>query len=281
MRLALLLFSLALSNLLLYGELGAMRWAASDAALYFLNVGEGDSSFARLRGATILVDGGPGKKAIYELEKLLHPMEKRIDVVALSHPNRDHYEGLIEVMKRFRVGVFVTGARENGDESFRELMETARERNVRVVRLGAGDRIRYKESRLDILSPTRELLRDRKENNASLVVLADIEGVRALFTGDIEKKAETDLVARYGAELKSDVLKVAHHGSRYSSTARFLERAKPDIAVIEVGKNRYGHPTKDALYRLASVGARVFRTDLDGTIRVAKESGSLVVTRVR
>ncbi|MBI4193133.1 MAG: hypothetical protein HY536_00720, partial [Candidatus Colwellbacteria bacterium] len=93
--------------------------------------------------------------------------------------------------------------------------------------------------------------------------------------------AETTLGKMYGDGLKSEILKVAHHGSRYSSSERFLEYARPSIAVVEVGKNRYGHPTREALDRLASVGSRVFRTDRDGTIMVAKENGEIVVARVR
>ncbi|MBI4193248.1 MAG: MBL fold metallo-hydrolase, partial [Candidatus Colwellbacteria bacterium] len=227
MRLALLLSLLALSNFLLWGEIGALSAASRERALYFLNVGEGDGSFARIEGASLLVDGGPGAKAVYELEKVLRPMERRIDVVMLSHPNRDHYEGLIEVSKRYRVGVFVASARESDDDSFHELMATLRERNIRVVRLSAGDRLRYKGNILEILSPTKELLRDRADNNASLVVRAEIGDLSALLTGDIEKKAETTLGKMYGDGLKSEILKVAHHGSRYSSSERFLEYARP------------------------------------------------------
>jgi competence protein ComEC len=91
-------------------------------------------------------------------------------------------------------------------------------------------------------------------------------GTSVLFTGDLQNDAELGLVQKYGAELKADILKVGHHGSKYSSTTPFLQAVKPAKAYIEVGKNNYGHPTQDAMDRLLKSGAEIFRTDLEDTL---------------
>jgi competence protein ComEC len=102
-------------------------------------------------------------------------------------------------------------------------------------------------------------------NNCSIAFKFSYLGASVLFTGDTEGDKEAELVARYGDELKADVLKVAHHGSKYSSTRVFLEAVKPARAYIEVGRNNYGHPTQEALARLKEIGAKIFRSDLDDT----------------
>ncbi len=127
-------------------------------------------------------------------------------------------------------------------------------------------------SRIDVLSPTPELAQGTVMNDAAFTLKLAGKGMTALFTGDIGARVESALAPVVGAV---DVLKVAHHGSKFSSTASFLDAVRPRLAVIEVGKNRYGHPTPDVLTRLAAVGARILRTDRDGTIEVVADGRRL------
>ncbi len=279
MRWELLLSSLALSNLfvagLIYGAVAHDR----ETRLTLLDVGQGDASLIELSGGVeALIDGGPGRSILYALEEARRPTDRYIDLVILSHANLDHYGGLADVVDRLKVGAFIYNGQVVGDESFRTLRSAIERRGIPVVVLGRGSRLRYRDAVFDILSPSLPEVRRAKQSEAnelSLIVRLRAGGVRALFTGDIGKKTERALVARYGASLASEILKVPHHGSKNASSAEFLRAVSPKVALIGVGKNRYGHPTREALDRLALIGARVLRADRDGTVTLRITGGAL------
>ena len=141
-----------------------------------------------------------------------------------------------------------------------------------MVSVSAGDKIKYSDSVFDVLWPNKNLNKDINDN--SLVLKYSDSRMSAVFTGDISSKAEKEII-KLGDKLKSDVLKVAHHGSKTSSSDVFLEAVSPRVAVIEVGKNSYGHPTNEVLNRIKEIGAKIFRTDLDGLIKIISENNSL------
>lgn len=250
--------------------------ASDDLRLHFLDVGQGDSELIALPGdVQMLVDGGPpAGRVLAALGDILSPTDRYIDLVVLSHAETDHFGGLIEVLKRYRVGAFIWNGRSGTARAFQDLMRAVEDSGARVVVLGAGDAIRYGTSRIDVLSPTPALLAGTIVNDTAFTLRLASEGATALFTGDIGPKVE-ELLAPLLRHI--DVLKVAHHGSKFSSTQGFLDAVRPALAVIEVGKNSYGHPTPDVLARLAAVGARVFRTDRDGTVEVVADGEGLRV----
>jgi competence protein ComEC len=277
-----LLAAVAVLDALIFGQLGA-RAAGGRFAIHFLNVGQGDATLVTFpTGVRMLIDGGPPNgRALGELERVLPPTDRYLDLVMMSHPELDHFGGLIEVLRRYRVGAFLTSGRAGEGAAYGELQATLAERDVPVVTIGQGDTITNARTRADMLSPTRTLLAGGATNEAGLVVeLSDSsagEGdipLRALFTADIGSKTEATLLPL--TEAPVDVLKVAHHGSKYSSSAAFLSALRPALAVVEVGKNSYGHPTPEALARLAAAGAKVYRTD-GGTVTVMAENGSLQI----
>jgi competence protein ComEC len=145
---------------------------------------------------------------------------------------------------------------------------------ARVIVLGAGDAIRYGESRADILFPTPEFLAGKEMNDTALAFRLASGGARVLFTGDMGPSVEGFLAPLLS---RVDVLKVAHHGSKFSSTQGFLDIVRPLLAAIEVGENGYGHPSPDVLARLQKIGARVFRTDRDGTVEVVADGTGIKV----
>jgi competence protein ComEC len=234
--------------------------------IYFLNVGQGDSELVILPGGVqVLIDGGGNNRVLQNLASVLPFFDRYLDLVLLSHAEPDHYLGLIEVLKNYKVGAFIFNGLDGIADSWPALTKILNDNKISTLVLGAGDKISYQESHFDILSPTKDFLNENNRNDSSLVMKLVSLNSETLFTGDISKKLEDYLVRT--SDLKADILKVAHHGSKYSSSQNFLGKTLPQIAVIEVGKNNYGHPTKEVLERLASVGAQIYRTDTDGTLK--------------
>lgn len=241
----------------------------NDLEVYFLDVGQGDSQLVNFAGGVqILIDGGPNKKVLDELASILAPTDRYIDLVILSHPQYDHFAGLIEVLKRYKVGAFIYNGREGEAKAFVDLKKVLKENKIPEIILAGNDKIKYQDSRFDILSPSPDFLKSSELNDTTLVI--KFGGLNStanvLFTGDIGKNVEDYLVKNF--DIKADILKVGHHGSRFSSGEEFLKKIGAKIAVIEVGKNNYGHPTAQTLNRLELAGSRIFRTDKDGTVKL-------------
>ena len=246
--------------------------------LYFLNVGQGDSELVILEGnIKILIDGGPSGKIISELEKIIKPIDRYLDLVILTHPQTDHFTGLIDVLKRYQVGAFIYNGLDSDSASFKELKNIIEKRNVSKIVLAEGDKIKHLQDEFIVLSPNKNILQDSNINDTCLVLQLISQKTKALFTGDLEGKVEKELVNKYGDNLRSDILKVPHHGSKYSSTDTFLQVIKPKISVIEVGKNSYGHPASETLNRLANIGSQIFNTYKNDTIKIILKEGKAYV----
>ena len=244
--------------------------------MYFLDVGQGDSSLIMLPGGVkMLIDGGqPNGRLEKNLEKILPMSNRYIDLVMVSHPQLDHYGGLVEVLKNYKVGTILTSNQVSEQAAWQALEKVIREKGIRRIILAAGDKIKYQDSYFDILSP-RQSDWAPDINDFSLVALLESGGLKALFTGDISAEKEKELAAKYDVDV--DILKVSHHGSKFSSDSMFLKESSPAVSVIEVGKNSYGHPTGEALARLANFSLQIFRTDLNGMIKLILDNGKLTI----
>lgn len=255
---------------------------AKNLELYFLDVGQGDSSLVILAGGPkVLIDGGPiNGKAQKNLETIFPINDRYIDLVMISHPQLDHYGGLIEVLKNYEVGAVLTSNQTSQNAAWQELERVIKEKKINRIVLAAGDKIKYQNSQFEILSP-RQSDWAPDINDFSLVALLEhpykLEnvGVSVLFTGDISSEKEKELADKYDVDV--DVLKVSHHGSRFSSNSEFLKEASPLVSVIGVGKNSYGHPTREALSRLAHFSSQIYRTDRNGLIKVMIDSGKMKI----
>lgn len=268
--------ALALLDVVVWSQIAVHARDRSLLRAYFLDVGQGDSEFIALPGgAMMLIDGGPPNgRVLSALAQALPPFDRSIDLVVLSHPQTDHFGGLIDVVRRYRIGVFISTGVRNEVPGYRDLLDALDARDVPRVTLAAGDSIRYGGTRTDVLAPTPALLSATNVNETTLVLRVAGNGVALLFTGDADANVERALAGVAG---NVDVLKVSHHGSKFSSTQEFLDAIHPTVAVIEVGKNSYGHPTAQALGRLAESGARIFRTDLHGTVEFVADGSGLRV----
>ena len=239
----------------------------AEPAIYFLNIGQGDSQLISFPSVKILIDGGRDQRVLSELDKALPDFDDNIiDLVILTHPDSDHFGGLIEVLKNYKVGAFVSNGQLGKGKKFKELQKTLVNSNLRAINILTGDKIRYQDYLIRIISPDPVALNRDNKNEASIVLLLEVNGNKVLLTGDIGFETENRLLQEY--DLKSDILKVAHHGSRFSSGREFVEQVNPKISIIEVGKNPYGHPHPQVLEILASANSTIYRTDVDGTIKI-------------
>jgi competence protein ComEC len=247
----------------------------------FLDVGQGDAALIELPdGPRLLVDGGPGGGGRFDVgERVLAPFLwnrplRRLDAAAVSHWDADHSGGLAAVLTRFSVGeLWESGRPPTGPPE--TLAALRRSRTPRRV-LGAGQRLWLGRALVTVLGPGREPA--LAANDQSLVLRLDWRGVSLLLPGDLGARGEALLLER-GGPLRVLALKVAHHGSRSSSTPAFLQAARPLVAVVSVGaRNPFRHPSAEVLGRLEAAGARIFRTDRDGAVILETDGRVLRVT---
>mgnify|MGYP003394370611 CR=1 FL=1 len=250
--------------------------------IHFLDVGQGDSTLLLLPSKVkILTDAGPDGKVISSLEKSMPFYSPYIDLGIISHPQRDHYNGFNYLLNHYRFGAFLVNGRDApapGAE-WASLLETIEKRGIPIIVIGEGDRIRYDDTVISILSPSKDFIQSGELNDTGIVELIQTEKFTTLLAADIGENIESSLLKK-SENLRAHILKVGHHGSKYSSCNSFLEKINPRVAVIGVGSNnRYGHPAKEALERLASsTEARVFRTDYDGTVRIWESGGIIKIS---
>ena len=231
------------------------QWPDGRLRVVFCDVGQGDASLIVLGSFQALIDTGPSEQKLFAcLGKEMPFWDRQIDLVFISHPQADHNGALKGLVSRYKVG---------------KVIEKAIDKDI----------YRYKDLYFDVLLGGG--LGGSNENEDSMVVFLRYGDFSALFTADIGEKTELALLAK-GVLRKTSVLKVPHHGSKFSSSIAFLEKLRPAVAVISVGaKNSYGHPNGDTLMRLDQVRTRVLRTDKQGTIEVKSDGNSITVFRAR
>ncbi len=250
--------------------------------MVFVDVGQGDCLHIKAGGKNILIDGGGnfnynvGKSTLKPY--LLKNGVTKIDMAIATHLHTDHYQGLKELSQTYRIKKL--GVYEANSVNENHLKKEFRTDDI--VYLAAGDVINIGRSAyIEVLSPAGgNDLDEEDENKNSLVLRVTVRGVSVLMTGDIDESGEKDLIS--GTDVKSDILKVAHHGSRYSSCEKFIQAAAPEIAVIQVGKNTYGHPSEEVIKRLEEHKATVLRNDNMGAIGITVEKNfEMKITTMR
>ncbi len=252
----------------------------SQVDVYFLDVGQGDATlFYTDSREVILVDGGPNLSVLYELGKALPFYERTIDLLILTHPDSDHINGLVEVVKRYKIKrVLFTGISDDL-AAYKIWQEYIRLSGAEIVIAQAGQRFIYGGLNLAVLYPLEDLSNRTfvDTNESSLAIKFSFQTIDFLLTGDLPIEQELILV-NSGNDLSAEVMKTGHHGSKTSTHQSFLDAVKPQYVVISAGKdNNYGHPHYIVLQRLLSRHINILRTDEMGTIRIVTNGQNIEI----
>ena len=284
--------------------------------LTFCDVGQGDATLISYQNEQILIDGGPDNQVLGCLSQKMPFWDRTIEMIVLTHPEDDHFGGLIDVIKRYNVKQFVINSVINDKPSFWDFYQTVLEEKAPIYSPKAGDKMESGPIHLSVLWPEEKLgskevwlgntffahecfLEDESRlssgekhkfaqngclakpsvlgtavdsgelNETSIVLKLSFGHFCAFLTGDLPGKNEDQLETVGPCQ----VLKVAHHGSKFSTSEDFLKKIKPDLAVISVGKNNFGHPAWETLKRLGDLGIKVLRTDEKGEIEIISDGG--------
>ncbi len=252
--------------------------------IIFVDVGQGDCIHIRTpEGRNILIDGGGspegssydvGKKVL--LPYLLKNGVNQIDLAIISHLDADHYKGILSIMDDIKIQRTALYKGNCKLEVMERILKTCEKNNSMITYLKKNDKINIqKEIFFKVLHP-EENYQNETENNNSLVLLLDYQGHRILLTGDIEEAAESILV-KGNNDLKSEILKVPHHGSHSSSTEALIKKVKPEAAVISVGNNSFGHPAREVIKRYQDQNIRVLRTDKNGAVLMDIQKRHIII----
>jgi competence protein ComEC len=268
----------------------------------FLDVGQGDSALITFpNGETLMVDGGgkininktsskneyedepeifePDTQTIGEMVVSNFLWEKgysQVDYILATHADSDHIQGLLDVAKNFRVRAAIFGRTPMKDTEFAELYSVMQKRRIESITISRGDVLTFDAVKIEVLYPEKnDNLEAVSDNNHSLVLRVIYGDRKFLLTGDIEKETETFLL-NMPVFLQTDLIKVAHHGSRTSSIQQFVNAAKAKVAVISVGRESpFGHPHEEVVERWKNTGAKVLTTGENGTISISTDGRDL------
>ena len=250
-----------------------------ETKIYFIDVGQGDSTLIQtIEGKNILIDGGGSEFGNFDVgESILLPylLDRRItaiDYLMISHFDSDHIGGIFSIIEHLKVKNIIISKQGENSENLKKFYEIVKEKNAKILIVKKGDVIKIdKYSYFEILFPEDNLIKENVLNNNSIVARFNSLDFSMLFTGDIEEIAEKRLCELYSGtdKLEALVLKVAHHGSKTSSTNEFLEMVKPKLALVGVGKNNnFGHPNEGVIERLENMSCKIYRTDNCGEIEI-------------
>ncbi len=248
-----------------------LDWQNSHRGLIFamLDVGQGDALFIESpTGTQILVDGGPPRKILSQLSRVMSPFDRSIDALIITNPDQDHIAGFLDVLKIYKVGMVFEPGTLKDSKVYQNLKDEIKKDNIPNILARKGMRLNLGGGTfLDILFPDRDVS-SFETNDGSVVARLSYGETSVLLTGDATTKTEKIILEENAkTKIDSDILKVGHHGSRTSTSADFVRAVSPNYAFISAGKdNKYGHPHRDVLNLLESFGVETFRTDLLGMI---------------
>lgn len=248
----------------------------------FIDVGQGDSCLIRYKGTNIMIDSGgslsknkDGKP--YDIGEnvlnnyLLNRGITILDYIMASHFDEDHSQGFVFLLKNMKVKNVIISEQYKTSSIYEQFKQICKKQNIQIIYVRSGDEIRIKDLAFKILHPKSKenQISENPLNNNAIVCMVKYKNRRILFTGDIEKVAENEMVKEYTNGLKADILKVGHHGSKTSITKEFLDLINPSVALIGVGQNnKFGHPNEDVIKRLEEKNIQIYRTDEMGEISV-------------
>lgn len=271
-------------------------WSFAKTRLVFCDVGQGDGILVASGTKQVVIDGGPGNRMIDCLGDKMPFWDRQIEMVVLTHPQRDHLEGLIGVMARYEVKTIVTTKIQNNTDVFRVWNKTIDAEGAKIYEPDVGDKfildsenqgetLLHQGLTLEVLWPPAQQIEKWQDsppadlNETSIVTRLSYGDFCAYFTGDLPKGTFAVLASQGLALRGCGVLKISHHGSKTGTNQEIIDLVKPKIAVIQVGKNSFGHPHQEVIEILESNGVKILRNDINGTIEIESD-GRIVKVKV-
>jgi len=242
-------------------------FAQDTVSIYFLDVGQGDSSIIITPDdKVVMIDSGSDESLI--LNYLQNLGISHIDLLIATHAHADHITGMDKIIAKYKPKAFIDPGIPHTTSTYQRMITAIDKYNINYYE-GISRKINLGSLTFTILPPANPLIRDSEHNNNSVVVRLDFKDFSCLFTGDIEKEREGQLITESRSNLNVDILKIGHHGSSSSSSPLFIKSVGLKIAVICCGQsNKYGHPHQETISLLQSLGIEIYRTDLNGTILI-------------
>lgn len=251
----------------------------SNFEVHFIDVGQADSALIECDGKTMMIDGGNVADSNVVAAYLKKEDVTELNYVVCSHAHEDHVGGLSGALSVTKADNIYAPKTEANTKAYKNFKKKAEEQNVEIKHPNVGDEIQLGSSTVEFLGPVDENGKDL--NSTSIVLKITYGNTSFLFTGDAESDEEEEIL-NSGADLKSTVLKVGHHGSRTSTSYPFLREVMPQYAVISVEKgNSYGHPNEETLSKLSDAGVEVYRTDESGDIVMTSDGNSINIVTAK
>jgi len=242
--------------------------------VYFFDVGQGDSIFIDTNGKDMLIDGGRRGAGLTVMNYLSELDVSHLDIVVATHPDAEHIGGLITILNSsITVDMVLYNNQTSDTKTYWDFMDLAE--NKIVIAERGQIYVLDQDVNFTVLNPVQPL-EFSKENSNSIVLRLQAGNVSFLFTGDATFETEESMI-NAGLNLESQVLKVAHHGSKYSTSTEFIEAVNPTYAVISVGENPYGHPSPETIQRLLNAGVIIYSTQVSGTIIISTDGQAITV----
>lgn len=247
----------------------------SKLMISYMDVGQGDAAYIKVNGNDILIDAGPRSNSKELLEQLKAKNIDDFELVIATHPHEDHIGGMVDVFKEYEVKAFYSPKITHTTKTYENLVKAVKDEGLKTKELKGGMVIDLGEgAKFEVFTPQKSEYEEL--NDYSPIMKLSFGDTSYLFTGDAEKLAEEEALAKYKTSLDSDVIKFGHHGSSSSSSNAFIEAVSPKYGIISCTKdNKYGHPHRETLDIIKKYNIKTFRTDTDGEIILTSDGKSI------
>lgn len=250
--------------------------------VHYIDVGQGDCILVQVNNKNLLIDSGPTSNRVNLLDYLEKLNIKKFDYIIATHPHEDHIGNMDTLIRRYKIGSFYAPKVIHSSTTFENMIAALIDKNLKINILKKGSTgIELGENTsISVFSPEENINSDNL-NDYSPIIKISFSNTSFLFTGDAEVSTETTIISENN-NLKSNIIKIGHHGSSTSTSPDFLNSVDPSVAIISVGKNNtYGHPDSDTLSLLNSMNIKTIRTDINGSIIVVSDGNSIQISNTK